>query len=86
MVKILGQAVDDFIGQPAVFGLLGIQRHGGKVVDPEAARPYGFKLKDQGKVVEERAGIAPVLAHPERGLDAGADAGGIHGLVIVGGT
>ena len=82
--EIPGQLVED--GQAArVVGLLGVEGDRAVVGDAVLGGAEGFPAEEGVEVVAEGGGRGARLAEPEGRLDDGADTGGVHGFVIVGG-
>ena len=83
VVQILAHPVDHRVGQAPILGLLRVHADGAPMVDAVARRARVLKLQRQAEIVEEGAGVAAVLAQPERRLHAYADAVLVHGHIIV---
>lgn len=83
--EIAGQFVED--GDAAgVVRLLGVEGERAVVGDAVLGGAEGFPAEKGVEVVEEGGDRGAGLAEPEGGLDEGADTGGVHGLVVVGGS
>ena len=84
LLEIATQERDHAVGDFRVVRLLGVERQGAKMTDPELLRTEPFPAEQRKKIVLERSDMRSGLPHPECRLDDRRDPGRRHRLVVVG--
>jgi hypothetical protein len=83
MIEVFAHTSANFVNKLRVLRLLRVVTDGSEMVYSETARAHGLEFENEAEVIEKRARISAIEAEPERWLDACADSGLMHRLVVV---